>query len=154
MSSINTLKAGIETAPLLSMETYLRNLRILSANIALAMLVAGFILHSLKGPSQAFYLIGPYIGLAFAYWALARFGRFATVDLEVRQRIAESSDFGRHLLVDQIHAAHMLLIAGVSAAAAIALMSPYRPIPALFVLLTSACVELALLGRRRRVLVC
>lgn len=154
MRSINTLKAGIETAPLLSMETYLKNLRILSAGIASAMLIAGFILHALRGPNQAFYLIGPYLGLTALYWAFARFGRFATVDIHARERIAYGGEeIGRHLLVEQIHAAHMVLIAGVSAAAAIALMSPYRPIPALFVVLTSVCVELALWGRRRQLVV-
>lgn len=151
MSTLNRLKKSIETAPLFPMETYLKNLRTSSAWVALIFLATGIALHATRGPYVTGYLFGHYVILAGVYWALARFGRFATADANARDRIAGTDDFSRRLLVDQIHAAHMLLISGTLLSAAAAAMSPYRWVPALLLTVASAGVEMAIWRRRQTV---
>jgi hypothetical protein len=151
MRTINHWKNGIETASLLSMENYVKILRFFAAGIASAMLIGEIILHLKNGPSQSFLPVGPYVALAAIPWALARFGPYATANVEAQGRIANGNDLGRQFIVGQIVAAHMLLMVGSCFSVAMAMMSPYRWVPALFVILTVACVELALLGRRRLV---
>lgn len=145
----NAFKPAIETAQIFSMENYAKLLRFFAAGTASAMFVGGIILHLKNGPSQSFWPIGPYVALALAYWTLHRFGRFATANFEAQRRIADGDDLGRRFIVGQIVAAHTLLMVGSCLTVAVAMMSPYRWVPGLCLLLTVACVELALLGRRR-----